>query len=67
MNSGLMLVVAFLEQKGGRHLRPRLHRSHNTRENLDGFMNETMETDNGEFQEATTEALCLVARQGGGQ
>ncbi len=81
MNSGLMQVMAFLEQKGGRHatlgrhLRQWLHQSRNTPEDFNEFMEAMMQADSRNFQAVTTEAFAWLrwlrqmaaARQGGGQ
>lgn len=79
MNSGLMQVMAFLHQKGGRHetlgqqLRAWLHEIKKTPREFDGFMEEMMGTDSRRFQAVTTEAFAWLrwlrqmaaARQGG--
>ena len=81
MNSGLMQVMAFLEQKGGRHvtlgrhLRQWLHQTRNTPEGFNEFMEEMMQADSRKFQAVTTEAFAWLrwlrqmaaARQGGDQ
>lgn len=79
MNSGLMQVMAFLHQKGGRHemlgrhLRQWLHKSCATPEDFEAFMQHLFEADPGRFQFITTEAYAWLkwlrqmasARQGG--
>ena len=67
MNSGLMQVMAFLHQKGGRqeilaqHLRDWLHEQCKTPRDFEGFMQElyTME-DARRFQDITTEAFAWL-------
>lgn len=67
MNSGLMQVMAFLEQKkGGEHeqlatdLRDWLHRRNHTPPDFKGFMEALLESDPHEFQAITTEAMAWL-------
>ncbi len=66
MNSGLMQVMAFLEQKGGRHatlgrhLRQWLHRARGTPEDFNGFMETMMQADSRRFQAVTAEAFAWL-------
>jgi CRISPR-associated protein Cmr5 len=67
MNSGLLQVMAFLNEKGahcallGGHLRSWLHnRYHDVPEAFPGFMTALMEADSHKFQAVTTEALSWL-------
>lgn len=66
MNSGLMQVMAFLHQKGGRdkmlgeHLRQWLHKSCATPVDFEAFMQHLFEADPGRFQFITTEAYAWL-------
>jgi CRISPR-associated protein Cmr5 len=80
MSSGLMQVMAFLHEKGGRHgllaqhLRDWLHQQCGTPREFEGFMRELFEMQNARrFQAITAEALAwlkwlrqLAAAQQGG-
>jgi len=79
MNSGLMQVMAFLNQKGGRHetlmnhLLDWLHRRLGTPDDFETFMEAMMQADSRRYQQVTTEAFAWLrwlrqmaaARQGG--
>ena len=66
MNSGLMQVMAFLNQKGGRHhllathLRDWLHRQLDTPLEFEGFMQQMMQADSRRYQQVTTEAQAWL-------
>lgn len=66
MNSGLMQVMAFLHQKGGRHetlaqhLRDWLHAHCHTPPDFEGFMQHLMQADPRRYQTITTEALAWM-------
>jgi len=66
MNSGLMQVMAFLHQKGGRHevlgchLRDWLCRELGTPDKFDSFMQEMMQADSRRYQQVTTEAFAWL-------
>ncbi len=66
MNSGLMQVMAFLHQKGGRHeflgrhLRDWLCRELGTPDEFDAFMQEMMQADSSRYQQVTTEAFAWL-------
>jgi CRISPR-associated protein Cmr5 len=67
MNSGLMQVMAFLHDKGGRHellaqhLRDWLHRQCGTPSDFDGFMRHLFEMqDSRRFQMITAEAFAWL-------
>jgi CRISPR-associated protein Cmr5 len=79
MNSGLMQVMAFCHDKGGRHetlaqhLREWLHRQCSTPQDFEGFMQHLMEAEPRRYQMITAEAFAWLrwlkqmaaARQGG--
>lgn len=79
MNSGLMQVMAFCHDKGGRHetlaqhLRDWLHQQCGTPQDFEGFMQHLMEAEPRRFQMITAEAFAWLrwlkqmaaARQGG--
>lgn len=79
MNSGLMQVMAFLHEKGGRHetlaqhLRDWLHNQCGTPAAFEPFMQRLMQADPRSYQRITAEALAWLkwlrqmaaARQGG--
>ncbi len=81
MNSGLMQVMAFLHDKGGRHellashLRAWLHQQLGTPTGFEAFMEEMMQADSRRYQQVTTEAFAWLkwlrqmaaARHGGDQ
>ncbi len=66
MNSGLMQVMAFLNQKGGRHhtlathLRDWLHHQLGTPQGFEAFMEEMMQADSRRYQQVTTEAFAWL-------
>ena len=67
MNSGLMQVMAYLHQKGGRHevlaqhLRDWLHQQCGTPKDFAGFMEELFKmNDARRFQDITTEAFAWL-------
>jgi len=66
MNSGLMQVMAFLEEKGDRHqllgkqLRDWLHQQCHTQMGFREFMEELMEADSARFQAITAEAFAWL-------
>ena len=71
MNSGLMQVMAFCEEKGtkasqrhvgevARDLRQWLHQTCDTPEDFDGFMEAMMQADSRKFQAVTTEAFAWL-------
>jgi CRISPR-associated protein Cmr5 len=67
MNSGLMQVMAFLHQKGGRHemlathLRDWLHRQCGTPQDFEGFMQHSFTIqDARRYQAITTEAFAWL-------
>ncbi len=66
MNSGLMQVMAFLRQKGGRHellgqhLRDWLHRQCGTPADFEGFMQHLFMQDARRFQAITAEAFAWL-------
>lgn len=66
MNSGLMQVMAFLHEKGGRHetlaqhLRDWLHERCKTPSDFSGFMENLLKMDPRLFQDVTTEALAWL-------
>jgi len=66
MNSGLMQVMAFLNQKGGRHhvlaqhLRDWLHTQLDTPANFEAFMQEMMKAESRCYQQVTTEAYAWL-------
>ena len=67
MNSGLMQVMAFLKQKGGRHetlmnhLLDWLHRQLGTPSGFQEFMREMMEADDSRrYQQVTSEAFAWL-------
>jgi CRISPR-associated protein Cmr5 len=66
MNSGLMQVMAFLHEKGGRHetlaahLRNWLHTQRQTPEEFAPFMQALMQMQPGNFQAITTEAFAWL-------
>jgi len=79
MNSGLMQVMAFCHDKGGRHemlaghLRDWLHEQLKTPTGFEGFMREMMQADSRRYQQVTSEAFAWLkwlrqmaaAREGG--
>jgi len=79
MNSGLMQVMAFCHDKGGRHealaqhLRDWLHQQCGTPQDFEGFMQHLMDAEPRRFQMITAEAFAWLrwlrqmaaARQGG--
>ena len=66
MNSGLMQVMAYLEDKGGRHhtlgqhLRSWLARQCGTPEEFNGFMQALMKAEPGDYQAITAEAFAWL-------
>ncbi|WP_126443808.1 type III-B CRISPR module-associated protein Cmr5 [Sulfuricystis multivorans] len=66
MNSGLMQVMAFLHDKGGRHetlaqhLRDWLHQQCGTPSDFEGFMQHLMQADARRFQMITSEAFAWL-------
>ncbi len=66
MNSGLMQVMAFCHDKGGRHekvaehLRDWLHITCGTPQEFVSFMEELMQSDATEFQRINTEAMAWL-------
>jgi len=66
MNSGLMQVMAFLHEKGGRHetlaqhLRDWLHKQCGTPRTFEEFMQHLMQADTRHFQEVTAEAFAWL-------
>ena len=66
MNSGLMQVMAFLKQKGGRHellmnhLLDWLHQQLKTSKGFKAFMQEMMHADSRRYQQVTTEAFAWL-------
>ncbi len=66
MNSGLMQVMAFLNQKGGRHqvlmnhLLDWLHHQLQTPARFEAFMEEMMQVDSRRYQQVTTEAFAWL-------
>ena len=66
MNSGLMQVMAFCHDKGGRHetlaqhLRDWLHRQCGTPQEFDPFMQELMKCEPRRFQMITAEAFAWL-------
>jgi CRISPR-associated protein Cmr5 len=66
MNSGLMQVMAFLEEKGDRHqllgkqLRDWLHQQCHTQMGFREFMEELMKADSARFQAITAEAFAWL-------
>jgi len=66
MNSGLMQVMAFLHQKGGRHeflaghLRDWLNRQLKTPTKFEAFMQEMMQADSRRYQQVTAEAFAWL-------
>ncbi len=66
MNSGLMQVMAFLNQKGGRHhtlaghLRDWLNRQLGTPTGFEAFMQAMMQADSRRYQQVTTEAFAWL-------
>jgi CRISPR-associated protein Cmr5 len=66
MNSGLMQVMAFLHEKGGRHetlathLRDWLHQQCGTPEAFAPFMTKLIEMNPRDFQAITTEAFAWL-------
>ncbi|BDV00434.1 hypothetical protein TDMWS_05190 [Thermodesulfomicrobium sp. WS] len=66
MNSGLMQVMAFLQQKGGRHellgehLRQWLHQQCKTPKDFTGFMEYLMQKESTIYQRVTTEAFAWL-------
>ncbi len=67
INSGLMQVMAFLEQKKGGeheqlagHLRGWLHQRKGVPEDFEGCMEHLLQTEPREFQEITTEAMAWL-------
>ena len=66
MNSGLMQVMAFLNQKGKRHkllmehLLDWLHQQLKTSKGFKDFMEEMMQADSRRYQQVTTEAFAWL-------
>jgi len=66
MNSGLMQVMAFCHDKGGRHetlaghLRDWLHEQLGTPKDFEGFMQEMMQADSRRYQQVTSEAFAWL-------
>lgn len=66
MNSGLMQVMAYLHDKGGRHetlavhLRDWLHEQCKTPKDFEGFMHTLMHAKPADFQAITTEAFAWL-------
>ncbi len=66
MNSGLMQVMAFCHDKGGRHemvashLRDWLHATCKTQQDFVPFMEELMQADAAEFQRINAEAMAWL-------
>ncbi|MDR0736142.1 MAG: type III-B CRISPR module-associated protein Cmr5 [Zoogloeaceae bacterium] len=66
MNSGLMQVMAFLHEKGGRHetlgkhLRDWLHERYQTPADFNEFMEELLAMEPRRFQDITAEALAWL-------
>ena len=66
MNSGLMQVMAFCHDKGGRHetlaghLRDWLHQQCGTPRDFEGFMQHLMQADPRRFQMITAEAFAWL-------
>ena len=66
MNSGLMQVMAFLNQKGGRHqvlmnhLLDWLHQQLETPKGFEAFMKDMMQADTRRYQQVTTEAFAWL-------
>lgn len=66
MNSGLMQVMAFLHEKGGRHetlaqhLRDWLNKRYNTPLGFSEFMESLLKMNPRPFQDVTTEALAWL-------
>ncbi len=66
MNSGLMQVMAFLRQKGGRHeflaghLRDWLNRQLDTPPDFEAFMQAMLRADSRRYQQVTTEAFAWL-------
>ena len=66
MNSGLMQVMAFLKQKGGRHellmshLLDWLHQQLGTPSDFKIFMEEMMQADSRRYQQVTSEAFAWL-------
>jgi CRISPR-associated protein Cmr5 len=66
MNSGLMQVMAFLHEKGGRHetlgqhLRNWLNGRYQTPADFNGFMKELLTAEPRRFQDITAEALAWL-------
>lgn len=66
MNSGLMQVMAFLHQKGGRHetlaghLREWLHQQCGTPNDFEGFMQHLFGADSRRYQAITAEAFAWL-------
>jgi len=66
MNSGLMQVMAWLHDKGGRHetlaqhLRDWLHEQCKTPKEFDTFMQHLMQAEPRHFQDITTEAFAWL-------
>ncbi len=66
MNSGLMQVMAWLHDKGGRHetlaqhLRDWLHEQCQTPKEFDTFMQHLMQAEPRHFQEVTAEAFAWL-------
>jgi len=66
MNSGLMQVLAFLNQKQGRHhalmnhLLDWLHRQLGTAKSFNDFMQEMMQADSRRYQQVTAEAFAWL-------
>lgn len=71
MNSGLMQVMAYLHEKGGKEtqayyrtlagqLRSWLHGQFKTNKDFEGFMNDLMQADSLRFQAITAEAFAWL-------
>ncbi len=66
MNSGLMQVMTFLQQKGGRHhtlathLRDWLHQQLDTPTEFEAFMQDMLQADSRRYQQVTTEAFAWL-------
>jgi CRISPR-associated protein Cmr5 len=66
MNSGLMQVMAYLQDKGGRHgtlaahLRDWLHRTHGTPSGFSDFMQHLLVAEPREFQAVNAEAFAWL-------
>jgi len=66
MNSGLMQVMAFLKQKGGRHellmnhLLDWLGKQLKTPKAFEAFMEEMMQSNSHKYQQVTTEAFAWL-------